>query len=121
VRKKKQTSRSLRLRIRIVGTAGDAFGPGKAQLLEKVAKTGSLRQAAAELDMSYMKAWRLANTMNANFRSHLLARSRGGINRGGTQLTELGQRALAIYHQMTSRANQAAQMEWKAFSTLLKK
>lgn len=115
------TNCSLRLRIRVVGTAGDAFGPGKAQLLEEVAKTGSLRRAAAELGMSYMKAWRLANAMNANFRLPLLERTRGGNNRGGTRLTEFGQKTLETYHRMMSRASQAAQMEWKAFSALLKK
>jgi molybdate transport system regulatory protein len=119
--RRKSAQGGLHLRIRVVGTAGDALGPGKAQLLEAVARTGSLRQAAAELEMSYMKAWRLAKAMNANFRSPLLEASRGGSLRGGTQLTALGQKALAAYHRMTARANQAAQKEWKALAVLLKK
>ncbi len=118
---RKSNRGGLHLRIRVVGTAGDALGPGKAQLLEAVARTGSLRQAAAELEMSYMKAWRLANAMNVNFRSPLLETSRGGNLRGGTQLTALGQKALAAYHRMTARATEAAQKEWKALAVLLKK
>ena len=57
-----KTGRKLHLRIRLVlvGIAGDAFGPGKAHLLEQVQKTGTLSEAAALLEMSYMKAWCLA-------------------------------------------------------------
>ena len=124
--KKEKTDRKrincgLRLRLRIVGLSGDAFGPGKAQLLEEIEKTGSLREAAAALEMSYMKAWRLTNAMKANFRAPLLEKSRGGSTRGGTQLTESGRKVLAIYHRMTSQADRAAQKEWKTLSTFLKK
>lgn len=104
----------------MVGVAGDALGPGKAQLLEEVAKTGSLREAAFRLEMSYMKAWRLAEAMNDNFRAPLLKKTRGGSKRGGTQLTELGRKALMTYQRMTSRAGQAAQRDWKELSALLK-
>jgi len=86
-----------------------------------VEKTGSLREAAARLEMSYMKAWRLANAMNENFRAPLLEKSRGGSTGGGTQLTEFGRKVLTAYHRMTSRADQAAQTDWKAFSAFLKK
>ncbi|MGA7392743.1 MAG: LysR family transcriptional regulator [Terrimicrobiaceae bacterium] len=119
-KQRKTTSRGLCLRIRVVGVAGDALGPGKAQLLEEVAKTGSLREAAFRLEMSYMKAWRLAEAMNDNFRAPLLKKCRGGSKRGGTQLTELGRKALMTYQRMTSRAGQAAQRDWKELSALLK-
>ena len=66
--KQKLAGHGIRLRIRVLGITGDAFGPGKAQLLEQVAKTGGLREAAIRLHMSYMKAWRLTNAMNENFR-----------------------------------------------------
>jgi len=110
----------LRLRIRVVGISGDALGPGKAQLLEEVARTGSLRVAAVNLEMSYMKAWRLAKAMNENFRQPLLETSRGGSHRGGTQLTESGHQVLAAYHRITRRADQAARKEWKSLAGLLK-
>ena len=114
-RKRKATTRGLCLRLRVVGVAGDALGPGKAQLIEEVAGTGSLREAAFRLEVSYMKAWRLAEAMNDNFRSPLLKKSRGGSNRGGTRLTELRRKALMTYHRMTSRAGQAAETIGKNF------
>jgi molybdate transport system regulatory protein len=102
----------------VAGLAGDALGPGKAQLLEEVTRTGSLREAASRLEMSYLKAWRPAEAMNENFRAPLLEKTRGGNNREGTQLTELGQKALMTYQRMNSRAGQAAQIEWEALPAL---
>jgi molybdate transport system regulatory protein len=86
----------------VLGVNGDAFGPGKAQLLEQIQQTGSLRESAARI--SYMKAWRLANTMNENFREPLLEKTRGGRAKGGTSLTRTGHRVLAIYQRMSARA-----------------
>jgi len=39
---------------------GKAFGDGPLEVLERVERSGSLRQAAAEMGMSYNKAWYLA-------------------------------------------------------------
>ena len=48
----------------IVRIYGDekCFGPGIAQLLERVQVTHSLRQAAANMNMAYSKAWRIVKT-----------------------------------------------------------
>ena len=108
------------MRIRVLGVNGDAFGPGKAQLLEQIQQTGSLRESAARLRISYMKAWRLANTMNENFREPLLEKTRGGRAKGGTSLTRTGHRVLAIYQRMSARALKAAQADWKVLAPLLK-
>jgi molybdate transport system regulatory protein len=104
----------------VVGVNGDAFGPGKAQLLEQIQQTGSLREAAVRLQMSYMKAWRLANRMNENFREPLLEKTRGGRAKGGTSLTLTGHRVLTIYQRMSARAVKAAQADWKALKKRLR-
>ena len=78
----------LRPRIRIVDGDGTiVLGPGKADLLDAIARTGSIRAAAAELGMSYMRAWTLVKTMNAAFRAPLVEKERGGAAQGGAQLT----------------------------------
>ena len=41
-----------------------------------------------------MKAWQLANAMNANFRIPLLEKTRGESSKGGTRLTDFGRKAL---------------------------
>jgi molybdenum-dependent DNA-binding transcriptional regulator ModE len=53
--------------------------------------------------------------MNKNFTSPLLERTQGGNNRGGTQLTDLGRRHRQPLIEMTFRADQAVQKDWKAF------
>ena len=118
--KRKSADRGIRVRIRVLGIMGDAFGPGKAQLLEEIVKTGSLREAAIRLQMSYMKGVAPYQGNERKLPETLLKKSRGGRNRGGTELTELGQKALATYQQMTIRANRAAQKDWKVLSSLLK-
>ena len=55
----------LRIRIRF---GGDAFiGPGKAELLERIAATGSIAAAARDMGMSYKRAWMIVETLNAKF------------------------------------------------------
>src|SRR4051812_10794082 len=90
------------VRPRIRATRGELIliGPGKANLLEAIGDTGSIRHAAERVGMSYMRAWSLVRTMNAAFREPLVERTRGGSQRGGAELTKLGARVLALYQEM---------------------
>jgi molybdate transport system regulatory protein len=102
-----------RPRIRIVGDDGTVvLGPGKADLLEAVARTGSIRAAAEELGMSYMRAWTLIRTMNEAFRRPLVEKVRGGSEQGGAQLTASGENVLALYRRMEEKATRAAEGLW---------
>jgi molybdate transport system regulatory protein len=87
-----------RLRVRI----GDeiAMGPGKVELLGRVEQTGSITEAARQMGMSYMRAWKLIQTMNHCFTKPLVMTSRGGRRRGGAELTEAGRKALFLYQRM---------------------
>ncbi|HEX9163152.1 MAG TPA: LysR family transcriptional regulator [Thermoanaerobaculia bacterium] len=105
---------AIRPRIRVVGDDGTiAIGPGKADLLEAVARTGSIRGAASALGMSYMRAWTLIRTMNAAFRSPLVEKLRGGSEQGGARLTERGAAVLDIYRRMEDDAAGAVSDAWK--------
>ena len=105
---------TLRPRFRIVAADGTiVLGPGKADLLDAIARTGSIRAAAGELDMSYMRAWTLVKTMNAAFRSPLVEKERGGAEQGGAQLTASGKKVLQLYRQMEQNAARAAAPAWK--------
>ena len=48
-----------RLRLRLMAGDDIAIGPGKADLLEAIAATGSIAAAGRRLDMSYRRAWLL--------------------------------------------------------------
>jgi molybdate transport system regulatory protein len=97
----------LKPRLRLVCGGTILLGPGKADLLEAVRDSGSLRRAAAYLGMSYMRAWQLAKTMNGAFEKPLIALARGGAGHGGAALTPGGAKVLALYRAMERKCSGA--------------
>ncbi|EMU14422.1 transcriptional regulator modE [Acinetobacter baumannii ABNIH10] len=79
---------NLKLQIRILLEQNIAFGPGKADLLEAIARTGSISQAAKSMNMSYRRAWQLVDTMNQCFETALVETQTGGTH-GVGQLSQL--------------------------------
>lgn len=110
---KSEDSLSVHLRLRIVRREKIALGPGKVELLALIEETGSLSQAAKRMDMSYMKAWLLVQTMKP-----LVETTRGGQNRGGAKLTETGRKVLALYQKMQRDCLRANQSSWKQLQRL---
>ncbi|MGZ8834043.1 MAG: winged helix-turn-helix domain-containing protein [Thermoanaerobaculia bacterium] len=106
---------SVRPRIRVVSQDGTiVLGPGKADLLDAIARTGSIRAAASDLEMSYMRAWTLVRVMNSAFRSPLVEKVRGGSKQGGAHLTDRGRDVLDLYRRMEDEAAKAAGRSWRA-------
>ena len=66
---------------------GKAFGDGPCDLLKGIEQTGSLRQSAANMGMSYSKAWRLIQTMEKRLGFALIERKIGGSSGGGSKIT----------------------------------
>lgn len=104
--------------IRIDLSEGASFGPGKARLLELVAETASLRQAAAAMEMSYRQAWLLIQAAEAAFGEPLVETATGGAGGGGSKLTELGGAVLAGYRSVEAKAAKFAAAELKSFAAL---
>jgi molybdate transport system regulatory protein len=69
---------------------GKAFGEGPYRLLKGVEKTGSLRQAAIDMGMSYRKAWLTLHAAEEKLGFSLLERTIGGPSGGGSQITTAG-------------------------------
>lgn len=114
------TKPCIRPRLRIVAGKNIAFGPGKAELLEAVEKTGSITKAAHKLDMSYMRAWTLIRTMNRCFKEPLVDAIRGGTQGGGgAQLTALGRQILELYREMDDKCLGAIQPQWRKLQKFL--
>jgi molybdate transport system regulatory protein len=97
-----------------------ALGPGKADLLEEIRKTGSIREAAQNLGMSYMRAWKLVKTINGCFREALVISERGGKEKGGARLTRSGVRVIGVYRRMERKALNGTSKDWKELCGLLK-
>jgi molybdate transport system regulatory protein len=111
---------SLQPRFRIMRGKKIAFGPGKADLLRLVAETGSIGEAAKRMDMSYMRAWSLIQTMNGCFKKAIIVTARGGEGGGGAELTETGSRVLKLYRQMEKAGFKAVQTDWRALQKLVR-
>ncbi len=111
---------ALHPRFRIVCGREIAFGPGKADLLEFIAETGSIGQAASRMKMSYMRAWSLVQTMNRSFKKPLVLATHGGEGGGGAALTETGRQILALYRQLEAKAVKSSQPAWNKMQSLLK-
>jgi molybdate transport system regulatory protein len=111
----------LKPRLRVVFGEEIALGPGKAELLELLIKTGSLNEAARRLDMSYMRAWTLLRTMNQCFREPVAVAERGGRKGGGMKVTETGRRALVLYQEMESAALISTRDAWSRLQKLFRK
>ena len=88
-----------------------AFGPGKADLLEQIAETGSISAAARQMRMSYKRAWQLVDEMNRMFARPLIAAAPGGARGGGATLTPLGTRIAAAYRSIQEKLPLAARRE----------
>ena len=68
--------------VRIYGEE-KCFGPGVADLLERVDRLKSLRKATIEMDMAYSKAWKIVKVAETNLGFQLLKSVTGGKGGGG--------------------------------------
>jgi molybdate transport system regulatory protein len=116
----KPASFSIDPRLRINYGRRLAFGPGKAELLEHIDRTGSISEAAKAMDMSYMRAWTLVKSVDRGFTEPLVKKSRGGNTRGGATLSKTGHRVLSLYREMETASKTAIQATAKRLNRLLK-
>ena len=109
----------VRLRLRLYFGDDLMLGPGKANLLDLIARHGSIAAAGREMKMSYKRAWMLVEAMNKAFRAPLVDSTRGGIQGGGARLTETGEQVLAHYRRLEQQVADSGASEIKAIRDLL--
>lgn len=117
---KPQSPAEPRLRIRIVFDQGEMMGPGKADLLERIDRCGSIAAAGREMGMSYKRAWELIGTLNAMFQDPVVESSRGGPGGGGAVLTSLGREVLSLYRAFEVEAAAGGEARLNALCDLLR-
>jgi molybdate transport system regulatory protein len=91
---------ALTVRFRVDFGNRCSVGVGKIELLEGIARTGSLSQAAREMRMSYRRAWLLLEDMNVSFDQPVAHASVGGRGGGGVVLTAFGTQLVAGYRRL---------------------
>ena len=112
------------LKVKLQVTCGSevAMGPGKADLLEAIAREGSISAAARALGMSYRRAWLLVDTMNRCWSKALVETGPGSPGRAGAHVTEFGRRALAAYRAMQARSEGLrAGQDWEGLRAMLRR
>lgn len=111
--------RNLRLRIRLTSEHGVVMGPGRADLLELIAQTGSIAASGRQMKMSYRRAWSLVESMNSTFHAPLVETSKGGAERGGAKLTPLGASLLAAYRALEAATTKTGTEQLACFQSAL--
>jgi len=104
------------LTLRILGRGSPAMGPGKAELVERIAETGSISAAARAMGMSYRRAWQLVEALNAAFKEPVVVTAVGGQRGGGAQVTPYGRRLAADFRRMEDKATAAIAADLKRFA-----
>ena len=103
------------LTLRVMGKRAPAMGPGKAELIERIAATGSISAAARAMGMSYRRAWQLVEALNRDYRERVIDTSTGGKRGGGARVTPFGKNILALYRQMEKKAATAIAVDLRRF------
>jgi molybdate transport system regulatory protein len=113
-------SAPLPIFLRIILSDTVALGPGKAELLEHIAATGSISAAARKMEMSYRRAWLLIAELNDCFKEPVVETAKGGKGGGGgAVLTPLGRELLDRYRAIIEKTEKSIAADLKAISANL--
>ena len=105
--------------MRLVLGRDVAIGPGKADLLEGIAETGSIAAAGRRMGMSYRRAWLLVDAMNKCFALPLVEAAKGGPKGGRAALTAAGMDVLKRFRSIEQKALSATRADRAALEKLL--
>lgn len=107
------------LSVRIDLGPDSRIGPGKIELLEKIAAFGSISAAGRAMSMSYRRAWELVEDLNHLFPTPLVSPRTGGKHGGGAVLTPLGLAVVTRYRAIEQAAMEAARVHLAALNAEL--
>ena len=97
------------------------LGPGRVDLLELIAETGSISEAAKRMGMSYKRAWSLVQALNEGLGAPWVGRARGGAAQGGAVVTEAGREVLRRYRHMQEATRAAIAGDVEALEAAMPK
>lgn len=102
------------LKLQIDLKDGSRLGPGKIMLLEAIDRAGSLSQGAAEMGISYRRAWLFVSQINDSFDHPAISTPASGHGGAPAQLTDFGRELIAVYRKLEADAERASSkaMTW---------
>jgi len=107
---------AIQTNLRLTFPGGAPLSHGKAELMELIRETGSIRQAAVRMDMSYRRGWLLIDELNRMFRQCVVETKHGGKSGGGAVLTAFGGELLGRFRAMEKQTMKALKtdLDWLA-------
>lgn len=110
----------LKLKAQLLCDGETAMGPGKADLLEAIAREGSIAAAGRALGMSYRRSWLLVDSMNRCWSEPLVEAVAGGGAARGARLTPLGEEVVTRYRVLEARLAGVAGDELVGLAALMR-
>ena len=93
------------------------FGPGPVELLERINETGSINQAAKDMQMSYKKAWEIINMLNTDAAKPFVVTQTGGMSGGGSVITDEAKSMITWYRRLRKRFKSFLEKENEKLNT----
>jgi len=119
-RKRHPSAIQLRGRIAIEIGRRSALSEAGADLLEQIAISGSLSEAARQLHFSYRWAWLLVDSINRAWDEPLVRTATGGKRGGGATLTDFGKTVLAAYRHLQIELEHFLDQQAEPFQSAVK-
>lgn len=94
---------SLNGRFWIDTPDGKVLGHGRIELLERIHSSGSIRQAALQMKMSYKQAWELVKYINEHMGEPIVISHRGGVGGGKAEVTQKGLDVIKEYRALEEK------------------
>ena len=91
------------------------MGPGVLSVLQRIKQYKSINRAAGQMGLSYVKALSLLNRLEDDLGKQILIRKRGGNERGGSELTPLGEKLIIEYGRLEKRVKTHVEKEFRVF------
>ncbi len=110
----------LKVKLAIVDGKGEPFmGIGLVWLLDGVDRLGSIRRAAAEMDLSYVKALKMIRRLEKGLGKKVITRTSGGRDGGGSRLTPFGRDFIRDYDRFQRGVKRSAENRFLRFRSRL--
>lgn len=91
------------------------FGEGRVTLLKGIEKYGSINQAARAANIPYRRAWCYLHEMEKRLGIKMLNTRVGGLNGGGTELSQEAKEFLQKFEQISGYLEGFVEKEFSGF------